>query len=469
MRRIKTKIIRVFLLFILQALACPKSCLSETLEFLDNTDSRSVAVLQRDIKIPIGSFNERMHHIILPTGMPIHEISSEIAQKREVLGLSREIDPTQQDQFFQECHWQLARNEVQRMPMPGRIISISVRPGDQVSRGSSLCIIEAMKMQHTVRSSIDGTIQHIAHNVQDLVEAGSVLISILPNFANWETIDQQSIVQHKDVLLSFFPWATPALVEVPSHSPLDNPRENFTNEPQNANPVFETLSEGVPPLFVSILPDFTNWETINQQVIAQDKNLFGSFFPCAMPSLVEASFNPPPSNPRESILPESACNALLLENDPIANLHLQKPGLLHFARNDAVLFARKNVVLTKQSRKTRVSLLRSIKDIRANILSLVSNSKKFDQERPLLSSHLVKSVTTSYSYEEQPLDLSFFSHLHWIWGSMILALFMGVKFYGRQSVPSCKFFYQPVHLNRKSFVSQQSPSNENAQFNVKAA
>jgi propionyl-CoA carboxylase alpha chain len=43
-------------------------------------------------------------------------------------------------------------------PMPGTLISFSVKEGDRVLVGQELCIVEAMKMQNVVRSSRDGLI-----------------------------------------------------------------------------------------------------------------------------------------------------------------------------------------------------------------------------------------------------------------------------------------------------------------------
>ena len=59
-----------------------------------------------------------------------------------------------------------------RAPIPGVIESVAVRPGDEVSAGDPLCVIEAMKMKNVIRASRPGTIddvlviqgQHVHHN-----------------------------------------------------------------------------------------------------------------------------------------------------------------------------------------------------------------------------------------------------------------------------------------------------------------
>ena len=63
-------------------------------------------------------------------------------------------------------------------PMPGKVIGISVVEGDAVSRGQVLVIIEAMKMEHSVRSPADGTVASVKVRQGDQVEADEVLIVV---------------------------------------------------------------------------------------------------------------------------------------------------------------------------------------------------------------------------------------------------------------------------------------------------
>ena len=37
-------------------------------------------------------------------------------------------------------------DDILRSPMPGRVISILVRPGDRVATGDEVCVVESMKM-----------------------------------------------------------------------------------------------------------------------------------------------------------------------------------------------------------------------------------------------------------------------------------------------------------------------------------
>lgn len=65
-----------------------------------------------------------------------------------------------------------------KAPMPGLIISIDVKVGDFITKGDSLLILEAMKMENVLKSSGDGVIKSIKVNVSEAVEKNQVLIEL---------------------------------------------------------------------------------------------------------------------------------------------------------------------------------------------------------------------------------------------------------------------------------------------------
>ena len=69
-------------------------------------------------------------------------------------------------------------DSVIRSPMPGRVISILVRPGDQVSAGDELCVVEAMKMEQSIRAARGGIIKTIHVQPMDSVGANDPLIEL---------------------------------------------------------------------------------------------------------------------------------------------------------------------------------------------------------------------------------------------------------------------------------------------------
>jgi len=63
-------------------------------------------------------------------------------------------------------------------PMPGKILQIKVKEGDQVKEGNALLILEAMKMENEIIASSSGMIKKINVAVNDMVDTGDVLIVI---------------------------------------------------------------------------------------------------------------------------------------------------------------------------------------------------------------------------------------------------------------------------------------------------
>ncbi|MFP4207132.1 MAG: acetyl/propionyl/methylcrotonyl-CoA carboxylase subunit alpha [Wenzhouxiangella sp.] len=64
-------------------------------------------------------------------------------------------------------------------PMPGRILEIRVSEGAQVAQGEALLIMEAMKMELTIKAPINGTVAGLGVAPGDLVEADGLLLSLV--------------------------------------------------------------------------------------------------------------------------------------------------------------------------------------------------------------------------------------------------------------------------------------------------
>ena len=63
-------------------------------------------------------------------------------------------------------------------PIPGAVTMLHVEVGEQVKKGDSLLVLEAMKMQTTVYAPVAGTIKEVAAKLRDTVEARDLLLTI---------------------------------------------------------------------------------------------------------------------------------------------------------------------------------------------------------------------------------------------------------------------------------------------------
>ncbi|KAG7385301.1 hypothetical protein PHYPSEUDO_001678 [Phytophthora pseudosyringae] len=63
-------------------------------------------------------------------------------------------------------------------PMPGKIIKVLVKNGDAITTDQSLLIMEAMKMEHTIRAPRDGKVEQVFCEKDDFVTDGHVLVEL---------------------------------------------------------------------------------------------------------------------------------------------------------------------------------------------------------------------------------------------------------------------------------------------------
>lgn len=63
-------------------------------------------------------------------------------------------------------------------PMPGKIVKLMIKPGDPVKKGDLLILMEAMKMEYSLRSHKDGRIGQIFVELGKQVALHELLVTI---------------------------------------------------------------------------------------------------------------------------------------------------------------------------------------------------------------------------------------------------------------------------------------------------
>jgi 3-methylcrotonyl-CoA carboxylase alpha subunit len=61
-------------------------------------------------------------------------------------------------------------------PMPGRIIAVNVAAGKMVEKGAPLIVLEAMKMEHTLKAGHAGKIEYVGCKSGDQIREGQELL-----------------------------------------------------------------------------------------------------------------------------------------------------------------------------------------------------------------------------------------------------------------------------------------------------
>lgn len=62
-------------------------------------------------------------------------------------------------------------------PMPGKVLQVLVAQGDDVEEGTPLLVLEAMKMEHTLRATADAVVERTFGREGDVVPQRAVLVS----------------------------------------------------------------------------------------------------------------------------------------------------------------------------------------------------------------------------------------------------------------------------------------------------
>ncbi len=66
-----------------------------------------------------------------------------------------------------------------RAPMSGRIVSVSVKAGDNVEKGQLLAVLEAMKMEHQLKAVVPGKVENVSVVEGAQVESRQVLVTMV--------------------------------------------------------------------------------------------------------------------------------------------------------------------------------------------------------------------------------------------------------------------------------------------------
>ena len=66
-------------------------------------------------------------------------------------------------------------------PMPGTVIAVEVTEGQEVTAGTTLVLVEAMKMEHPVRAPVAGVVTALHVRTGQAVEAGATLLTFDPS------------------------------------------------------------------------------------------------------------------------------------------------------------------------------------------------------------------------------------------------------------------------------------------------
>jgi len=76
-------------------------------------------------------------------------------------------------------------NEI-KSPMPGKVVKVLKKVGDLVQPGETILVVEAMKMEHSLKAALSGVIERIECCEGDQVAKGAPLVKLRQNLRSKE-------------------------------------------------------------------------------------------------------------------------------------------------------------------------------------------------------------------------------------------------------------------------------------------
>ena len=119
-----------------------------------------------------------MKKYVIKLNDKVYEVEMEEVTGEAAATISEATRPAQAQSAPQTSAPQVTGGETIEAPMPGNIVGVSVKVGDQVKKGQVLLVLEAMKMENEIVSPVDGKVVAVGVSKGDTVNPGDKLVQI---------------------------------------------------------------------------------------------------------------------------------------------------------------------------------------------------------------------------------------------------------------------------------------------------
>lgn len=153
--------------------------------FAIEAENSTILVNSEAVVLDSAALNDKSTHVIYQNqSYTIEVVSFDKAEKTATVKVNGSIYKTTVEDQFDQLLKQLGMDNLAtskvlqiKAPMPGLVLSILAAEGDEIKKGDSLLVLEAMKMENMIKSPTDGIIKKIAIKQGDKVEKNQVLIT----------------------------------------------------------------------------------------------------------------------------------------------------------------------------------------------------------------------------------------------------------------------------------------------------
>lgn len=147
-------------------------------------DNQTFSFENSDFDWDLIAINERTFHIlhnnqsyeatILEADIPTKTVHVQIGQNTYRVALKDKFDLLAEQLGFSNLSSQ--KLNYVKAPMPGLVLDVMVKAGDEVQKGDSVLILEAMKMENVIKAEGNAVVKSVTINQGDAVEKNQVMI-----------------------------------------------------------------------------------------------------------------------------------------------------------------------------------------------------------------------------------------------------------------------------------------------------
>ena len=99
-------------------------------------------------------------------------------QKKKAYAASKPAEPKVEEKKAEEKKAAAITGHTVNAPLPGRVIDIKVKVGDEVKAGQEVVVLEAMKMENSITSDVSGKVKQVLAQVGENVPTDAPLLEI---------------------------------------------------------------------------------------------------------------------------------------------------------------------------------------------------------------------------------------------------------------------------------------------------
>lgn len=158
---------------------------NDKFNFVVKTENKQLKVNEEVIELDHIKLNENSTHVLYQNKSYLIEVVELVKEeKTAVVKINGNIYTLNIEDQYDQLLKQLGMDNLAvskilqvKAPMPGLVLNVLATEGDEIKKGDSLLVLEAMKMENMIKSPTDGVIKKIAVKQGDKVEKNELLIS----------------------------------------------------------------------------------------------------------------------------------------------------------------------------------------------------------------------------------------------------------------------------------------------------